>query len=722
MKYFVDYNVIKYINSIIGVTKMTLEGILSSCQKCKRYQLGNDVADYLRYIDEEPFYIAPTFNDVKTDMKLSTLGPKFALFSAPGATGKSSLAKYIAHRFGALYWNLAKMNIGTNSFAGSILSAVGAANYSSFINDLNSGEVLLVIDAFDEAEIVSGRKMINSFLTDISNSLTDHNFPTVFLLARTETSQYIASFFAEQSIPIRHYEIGFFNETAAKEFVIKSVVGKDAPTQPDKECVDAYYDVVKNNITEKECESFLGYAPVLEAIATSIKDKANRKKLLSELTTQKDCVSIIMSIMEDLLRREQEQKVGVAFKAKCVENHPEFTDWDKVYSAEEQLVRVIYYILFKDTKYSNYTISELPHQLIDDYQAMLDSFLPQHPFVRRSVDEVYSSRDTDFTGPAFRDFTLAKIILNAEYADLADMYFEESQSQSYFPSQIFFDCYTSISGSVIQPKHISYVYDSYKAKATAYERPYFECSETPNAEGVAAKCTAVFGMSVSKQYTPRLDEYFAEVPCADVPLHFEQLINVSINTPTMVVKVGHQGVNSRIYNSSIICKKIVWDTQNVSIESYGDEGCLLVAKEGFVGDSVRIDIVHADNLKVDAPNLNTYYKLIQYSYDFEDTNNTDITKFIYAMRCIFSEFRTDKKDTLGKMAERIDFVIVGGSPIKKKVLEYLKACEIIYPSAHLYKIDEAKMQVKGISFNALYRMDIKQLKGAYEDYLRWSQE
>lgn len=722
MKYFVDYNVNKYINSITEVTKLTLDSILNSCQQCKRYQLSSEVADYLRYIDQEPFYIAPTFNDVKTDMKLSTLDPKFTLFSAPGATGKSSLAKYIAHRFGALYWNLAKMKIGTNSFAGSILSAVGAANYSSFIKDLNSGEVLLVIDAFDEAEIVSGRKMINSFLMDISNNLTDHKFPTVFLLARTETSQYIASFFAEQRIPIRHYEIGFFNEMTAKEFVIKSVVGKDTPTQPDKECVNTYYNVVKNNITEKECESFLGYAPVLEAIAASIKDKANRQKLLSELTRQKDCVSIIMSIMEDLLRREQEQKVVVAFKAKCVENHPEFTEWDKVYSAEEQLVRVIYYILFKDTKYSNYRIFDLPSQLIDDYQAMLDSFLPQHPFVRSSVDEAYSSRDTDFTGPAFRDFTLAKLILNSDYADLADMYFEESQSQTYFPSQIFFDCYTSISGSVIQPKHVSYVYDSYKAKATAYERPYFECSEIANAVGKAEKCTAVFGMSTSKQYKPKTDECFAEVPCIDMPLHLEQLINVSINTPTMEVKVGHQGVNSRIYNSSIICKKIVWDTQNVSIESYGDEGCLLIAKEGFVGDSVKIDVVHADNLKVDAPNLNAYYKLIQYSYDFEDTSNTDITKFIYAMRCIFSEFRTDKKDTLAKKAERIDFVIVGSSPFKKKVLEYLKACKIIYPSEHLYKIDEAKMQLSGISFNALYRMDIKQLKKAFDDYLKWSQE
>ena len=153
MKLIRDYNVIKYIDSITGGSQMVLEGILGSYSKCKRYSLNDSVSDYISYIDSEPFYIPPSFSDVKTDKKLSTLKPKFVLLSAPGAAGKSSLAKYIAHRFNALYWNLAKVKVGTNSFAGSILNAVGAPKYSEFIADMNTGNVLLVIDAFDEAEI-----------------------------------------------------------------------------------------------------------------------------------------------------------------------------------------------------------------------------------------------------------------------------------------------------------------------------------------------------------------------------------------------------------------------------------------------------------------------------------------------------------------------------------------------------------------------------------------
>jgi len=721
MKFFVDYNVKDYVNSITEVKPMVLDNILSSYKKCKKYTLSDDVSDYLRYIETEPFYIPPSFSDVKTNIKMSTRAPKFVLFSAPGATGKSSLAKHIAYKFDALYWNLAKVKIGTNSFAGSILNAVGPINYSEFISNLNTGDVLLVIDAFDEAEIVSGRKMLNSFIAEISNSLTNHQLPPVFLLARTETAQYIASFCAENGIPVSHYEIGFFNESAAKKFVVKSVAGKNTPTKPDVECADSYYNVIKSNITKDECASFLGYAPVLEAIATHIKSTPNRQKMISELSTQKDCVSIIMNIMGDLLIREQTEKVCPAFSEKCRENHPEFSDWDKVYSPEEQLVRVIHYVLFHDTAYSNYPLEFLPPQLVDEYESVLQTFILQHPFVRNSVETTHSGREVDFTGPAFRDYSLARIILNNEFEPLAGMYFEESQSQSYFPSQIFFDCYTKISTNIIQPGHISYVYDSFKAKATAYERPYLQCSEISASETDSAKCLAIFGMIPSKSQVVKRDDYCAEISVTETPLLFGQLANVSVDAPSMSVTIGHNGVDARVHNSSVICKKILWGTRNIVIESYPPEGCLLVAREEFSGDSVLIDIVKADNLKVSAPNLNAYYKLIPYQYNFEDASDYDITKFIHALRCILVEFRTHRKDTLAKSAERIEFVTVGNSAIKRQVLDYMKYHGIIYSSDHLYKVDEAKMQAKGIHFNALSRMDVQQMHNAFVDFCKWAQ-
>ncbi len=718
MKMSLEYNIKKYINSISEIKNMHLNAIIGTYSTCKRYELDNDVSEYIQYIDKKPFYVPPSFNDVKTNIKTSSLKPKFILFSAPGATGKSTLAYHIANQFNALYWNLSKVKIGTNSFAGSILAAVGPSRYSEFVGDLNTGNVLLVIDALDEAEIISGRKMINNFIMDISNTLTSHEQATVFLLARTETAQYIASFCTDNDISIVHYEIGFFVEESAKDFIVKSVVGEGKTSKPDIECANAYYDVIKQNITPEECSSFLGYAPVLQAISAHIKNTNNRQKMISDLANQKGCVPIIMRIMDDLLDREQEEKVIPAFKAKCQEAHPEFDDWDRIYSPEEQLVRLIHYILFTDTAYDDYVLDFLPPQLVDEYQSLIDTFLPQHPFIRSNLESSQPIRPIDFTGPAFRDYSLAKIILNESFDEIANVYFEESTSQSYFPSQIFFDCYMKISGNNIHPGHISYVYDSYRSKATAYELPFLQCSEIATSNELS-EYYAEFGMTTSKNNSAKRDVLCANIRSEGSPLIFEQLINVSVDTPSLAVIIGQRNIDARITNSSVICKKIFWKTKNISIESYKPEGCLLVAKEGFDGDSTIFDIIRDDNLKISAPNINSYYKLLPHNYDFEDTSDVDITKFIYSLRCILVEFRTHRKDTLAKTADRIEFVTVGSSASKRKVLEYLKECGIIYSANHLYKIDEVVLQKKKINYNALVRMDTEQMIDAYNDFRRW---
>ena len=713
-----DYNIKKYVDSIIEVRNMTLDAILNRYRNCKEYSLRENVSGYLKYIEEKPFYIAPSVSDVKTEKRMSTFNPKFMLFSAPGATGKSALAKHIAHRFGALYWNLAKVKIGTNSFAGSILQAVGPENYSEFIKDLKNGDILLVIDALDEAEIVSGRKMINEFIAEIDESISDHSLPSVILLARTETAQYIASFCTENSISVLHYEIGFFTESSAKEFILQSITGEGSPSKPDIECTNSYYDAIRRNITDGECESFLGYAPVLEAIAAHIKQSPNRSKMISDLSQKRDCTDIILKIMEDLLTREQE-KVVLAFKEKCKEKYPNFTQWDSVYSMEEQLMRVICYILFQDTKYENYQLDFLPSQLIDDYQELLDTFMAQHPFIRNYRKD---SGNMDFTGPAFRDYSLAKVILKNEFSELADTYFSESQSQSYFPSQIFFDCYMKISENNVYPNHISYVYDSFKAKATAYERPYLQCYEICPTEESDVEYCAEFGMKNGKQQMPKRHEFPVRIINTDSPLQFEQLVNVSIDMPNMEVSIGRQKADARICNSSVICKKIRFSTKNITIESFSPEECLLVSKEDFVGDIPLIDIIRADNLKVSAPNLSNYYKLFPYKYDFEDISSMDKTKFIHALHCILREFRTHRKDVLAKTAERIDFVVVGSSEVKKQVLSYLKDRNIIYKEAHLYKVNEVILQSKGIYLSALNRMDADELQPAFLDFCNWDQK
>lgn len=44
---------------------------------------------------------------------------------------------------------------------------------------------------------------------------------------------------------------------------------------------------------------------------------------------------------------------------------------------------------------------------------------------------------------------------------------------------------------------------------------------------------------------------------------------------------------------------------------------------------------------------------------------------------------------------------------------------MLFESDHLYKINETKLQEKGINFTALHRMDSRQLLSAYTDFSMW---
>lgn len=80
---------------ILGGENMNLSSILSSINNNEKlFQLNPDFQT-IRYIDKDEYtqdvykYVEPSFNEVTINNNA-----KFILFSAPGATGKSALAKH----------------------------------------------------------------------------------------------------------------------------------------------------------------------------------------------------------------------------------------------------------------------------------------------------------------------------------------------------------------------------------------------------------------------------------------------------------------------------------------------------------------------------------------------------------------------------------------------------------------------------------------------------
>lgn len=181
-----EYTLNKSVKSTGGYL-MTLDSILSKIDKKENKFKLNSEYSTIRYISEQEYvqdvysYVEPEFTD--SEPKLLNTSPRFILFSAPGATGKTALAKYICYTKNGIYWDLPNNKIAEYSFQGAISEAVGFSNISDFIKSVVDGKNFFVIDAFDEAEAGSGRSGIEFFLRDLNAVTNESNNTCAILLA-----------------------------------------------------------------------------------------------------------------------------------------------------------------------------------------------------------------------------------------------------------------------------------------------------------------------------------------------------------------------------------------------------------------------------------------------------------------------------------------------------------------------------------------------------------
>jgi hypothetical protein len=67
-----------------------------------------------------PVFVEPTLGAVRPIEPGRT---SVVLLSAPGAVGKSTLAKELAYASGGLLWDLSKFQVGSSTFSGTLLDA-----------------------------------------------------------------------------------------------------------------------------------------------------------------------------------------------------------------------------------------------------------------------------------------------------------------------------------------------------------------------------------------------------------------------------------------------------------------------------------------------------------------------------------------------------------------------------------------------------------------------
>jgi hypothetical protein len=119
----------------------------------------------------------PSF--VEADLALrdgfENLGAPIWFVAAPGAVGKSTLAKEISAQTGSVYLDLAK----ADSVAGNYLT--GGLVKNALLSDWQKQTTAVLIDALDEARLRVTQGSFEDFLNDVHTSSKNRMIPTVFL-------------------------------------------------------------------------------------------------------------------------------------------------------------------------------------------------------------------------------------------------------------------------------------------------------------------------------------------------------------------------------------------------------------------------------------------------------------------------------------------------------------------------------------------------------------
>lgn len=676
---------------------------------------------------EEQFYVKPAVNEL-----FAAENYKLVLFSAPGATGKSALASYIARTKYALLWDLAKERIANHSLSGMLVEALGIKSFSRFTEGLVSGKAVLIIDALDEADMISGRVAVETLLSDIKNIIKDAQFPTVILCARTETAHMVRSFYEnpEHELPIAQFEISFFEEGDAIDFIEQKIADRlerknkekttkakhRTVTDATRNCIKALFELIRRTAGSREqTDSFIGYAPVLEALSIFFETSENTMVLLKHFERAQDSTEIFIRVMDYILEREHNKAVS-GFKTRCQKEFPEFQDWDKVYTIDEQIVRLAYYLVLQSTEYSNYPVS-LPEELSVEYAKGMGSFLRDHPFVHtfEHRGELY----LDFAGPAFRDYVLAKLMRLDGYDMFAKEYFSTHNRSSHFPSQLFFDFYTHFLEGKLSGSHFPYLYEAFKSK---------EIGKTVSSVGIEQVEDIIyltFSQGTPSQGTPSTTEFTMD--SGTELLHISQLNNGYIDIDDKVV-LDAAGEDVIICNSSIKCGQLVVRTPNITLSVTEGANMLIVCTEAIdtsESPAAKFDVrTLKGTLQISVPDIERWFKLRAYSYDFADESHVDFIKFENAVWGILKYFRKHGKDTPGRHREFIKNVIVGNSNLKQSAYHFLENKKIIYQDSK--DLSQVKLSMKhlekfGINWGDLSQGRSTSMYALFDEYNKYTQ-
>jgi len=359
---------------------------------------GRSRAQGLSYVpSSNPAFISPDRDVVSGIVPEKTA---VVLISSPAAAGKSTFAAELASRTGATLWDLSRIHVGSRTFAGTIMEAYDF-EATGVVKRLRSGEFLFILDALDEAQVRAGSQNFEAFIGDLAKELkSPKSKPTLVLLARNDTADWVQLLLEDAGVSCGRGELVFFDLRRAELFISKWLdsrcdrdqkppIHRQQP-RPFADARSGLFDLIYSLLgvqangawSDSRVQSFLGYAPVLEALAEYLY-VGNYMSLVGELRSGVSAIDdpwrFLAQIVARLLEREKKKvQLLVRDNLEVVADEVHWSAWESLYGAAEQCTRILSHVMNAPTSPA---FEGMPKRLSDRYEDVLKTILPQHPFL-----------------------------------------------------------------------------------------------------------------------------------------------------------------------------------------------------------------------------------------------------------------------------------------------------------------------------------------------------
>lgn len=596
------------------------------------------------------------------------------LVSAPGAVGKTTLARQLAFETGALYIDLAMADpVGANSLSGGLIR-------SDLYQQWQEGLLAILIDGIDEARLKVTEQAFRSFLDDVTQLSSDRTVPTI-IFGRTGSVQDAWLVFEDLGTSPQVLEIGYYDAETSVDFAEAHLraLRPDSPHQEvEREALTLIIEHLRNQ-TDTEGDRFAGYAPVLQAIVERVHSENNTQQLIEQVKDGVQTVTL-QSVLNAILHREHNKLDPI--RSQFID--PDVADG--LYLPDEQVDRLVAHVYGLPGP----NMPNLASKDAEKYQQMLATWVPEHPFLigagtGRSV--------------VFDAFLYAHALRSSIGSPLRQGKTLERQA----PANPFLsDFYLKPEEQQIVSTHIGVVYASVRAGLSIGDKASLELEEEES-DDVEVKFEDpryLVEISVLRKGKDIPDIKLSSLTHGSIHLgsHIE---DVTVIAPSASVIVGPDPEALFVAPVYLECDELSISAKTIIVEGHSsgeEETVYLLANKSVESQSASAPIVRGNvTLGVTWPGAKSF-PWTSYVVEMQEVHEDDLVEALRKFGRFVIEFRSHGNRGLARYAGKID-----SSRMTKgngqEILKIMMEAEILSRSGNYYFLNPKRLgELTGASY------------------------